>query len=60
MQEASPLCDITNRGRGRKKSELTPEEKKRKNAERMREKRAKTKKAKEEHLLTPEGQAEDR
>ena len=68
MQEAgSVLSDLTNRSpkshpgkAGRKSLGLTPEEKRKRDAQRKREDRAKKKKTNEEYLKTPEGQAADR
>ena len=65
MQEAGrPLTDVTNqvpKKRGRKSLvNLTPEEKKSHKVQLQRERREKKRKAKEEYLQTPEGQAADR
>ena len=64
MQEAGEaLSDITNQARkkpGRKSLNLSPEEKKQHHAKWKKEYREKKKKAKEEYLKTPEGQAADR
>ena len=65
MQEAGrPLTDVTNQvpKKPARKSlvNLTPEEKKSHKVQLQRERREKKRKAKEEYLQTPEGQAADR
>ena len=67
MQAGRALSDLTNRSpkshpgvAGRKSLGLTPEEKKKRSAQRLREHREKKKKQREEYLQTPEGQAADR